>query len=1571
MKKQLLIVCIVLISTLVSAQTYLINGATGNGNFETTPYAPTWTLANQSTNFWDIGTVAFNGGARGAYVRNSGGTNSYTKTTSQKSYIYTAVSYTIPTTANCAYLSFWYKGQGESSFDYMQAFLTTTAPTAGAVPPAAATQVGATRYNLQGSWTQVTIPIPSSLFGIAQKVLFYWINDNSAGLDPAIAIDDVQLYYNTTGPVNDDCIGATTLSVGAFGTCTNTTGDITCASNSGIVAPVGTADDDLWYSFVATNSSHTINISSTSINPVIEVFSGACGSLVSIANANASTITVNGLTVGTTYKIRIYSFAATKPSSSTFNVCVTTPASCPANLGTGNVTIPSLPYTITGKTTCGQVNDITSANVISCGSTNYFTGEDVVYNFTPTTSGGITINLTSTGTFTGLMLYQGCPFSGNCLTYTQNSSGSKSINCFPVTAGITYYLVIDSYSSPVCNPYDLTISAPTAISLPNDDPCGAITVPINAACTYTTYDLTGACGSSVLPPSCGTYNGQDVWFKFVVPSAGTYIIDTKEGTMINSLMAVYRGASCGGTLTEIACDNDASANGLMSYISNGTYLAGETIYIRVMPDGAAIQGTFQLCVSNPCITGNVSNDNPCNATTIVIGNTASGDNTCATNGVGTTEPAINTGLTAVSGTYNSVWYKFVAPSGGSVQIRTVLGSLRNTIMSVYTGTCGTSLSSVDYNDDIALCTSSSSNFNSGLTLNALTVGATYYIMVDGKYDATGDFSVAVITTNIATNWPLVRGSDCGAAKDLCDDTTSIANPGFQSFGNYCDMNGSGGTCLGSGEKNSVWFNIPISAAGTLAFDIVANDYGTPTNPFNGQANPSYVSASDETDYDFAIWKVSGTIASTCATIASTPATNLVGCNYSGLGVTGLNGTTTNVAPATYGTGFNGAYEKQVNAATGDSYLLMINNFANSVNGFTLKYTGTAAVNFAAGAATTSVSWTGGNSTTTWTNTDNWGGCTLPSCTVDATIDPLYVQPTITAAMGIVSVKDLTINPGATLTLAAGATLKVCGSIFNYGNFICSPTSTVLFNDEILTHTLNGNLVGIDGFGNLTIQDASTVLLTPNCKVTTNVDFDVKGNFTTVNSTSIFDVNQKYMKLAGNFTNAAQNNTFTNSNGPAGTLEFNGNTTQTYTQGGNLNLNNVVINQSVASNVNIATNKLIVSPTGTLTLTQGKITFPTPTTQEVLVQNPATTAVSVGNTTSYVEGQLRRFLTTTSIGSYDFPVGNSTKGYELINLNFTAATGALSNFSLAANFNNWGGTFPFPTPLGVTECTVLFNNPWLDNGNWSVDTYDQTATGGVKGLIAVPGTYNATLYNRNYTNASTSNGWSIGKSPSVAPVWAMDGVCQATPVTAVRRNNMTGFSRFATIQSALVPLPIELANFNANAELTYNNVEWITATETNNNYFEVEASEDAVNFKVIANIKGAGNSIRELRYAIKDKNYYPTTYYRLKQVDFDGKYSYSELRVVTRFNKNSKDVFMVDISPNPTQNEVKIVVTNGVKEEYRIDVLSVDGKLLMKRIIDVKDFTKGVTIDLSALENGLYHVEISNSVGYVMKKVIKQ
>ncbi|MCD6020016.1 MAG: choice-of-anchor domain [Bacteroidetes bacterium] len=180
-------------------------------------------------------------------------------------------------------------------------------------------------------------------------------------------------------------------------------------------------------------------------------FSNMTGSTAKTATANVSTLTY--------YRCILSCGGSTVASAAVTASLQPGGCGCPQSI--------TLPYTSTGQTTCGQGNDITSSNVNTVnGSSSYYTGEDVIYTFTASATGQITVDLTSSGSYTGLMLYRNCPTAAGTATVAnaQDSYGNKTL-CASVTAGQVYYLIIDSWASPTCNPYDLTISAPTGTAV--------------------------------------------------------------------------------------------------------------------------------------------------------------------------------------------------------------------------------------------------------------------------------------------------------------------------------------------------------------------------------------------------------------------------------------------------------------------------------------------------------------------------------------------------------------------------------------------------------------------------------------------------------------------------------------------------------------------------------------------------------------------------------------------------------------------------------------------------------------------------------------------------------------------------------------------------------------------------------------------------------------------------------------------------------------------------------------------------------------------------------------------------
>lgn len=158
------------------------------------------------------------------------------------------------------------------------------------------------------------------------------------------------------------------------------------------------------------------------------------------------------------------------------------------------------------------------------------------------------------------------------------------------------------------------------------------------------------------------------------------------------------------------------------------------------------------------------------------------------------------------------------------------------------------------------------------------------------------------------------------------------------------------------------------------------------------------------------------------------------------------------------------------------------------------------------------------------------------------------------------------------------------------------------------------------------------------------------------------------------------------------------------------------------------------------------------------------------------------------------------------------------------------------------------------------------------------------------------------------------------------------------------LPVELLYFEAAKDEYTALLNWETAIEINNDYFDVEWSEDGTSFRNIGQVAGAGTSYGNHRYEFRHRT--PVegiNYYRLRQVDFDGTFDHTEVRTV-KFDK-VQDTF---VTPNPVRNVMNIKTTF----EGEIYLLDSRGAIVMRRIIN-----GDTVIEIDDLPNGVYYINI--------------
>jgi hypothetical protein len=173
----------------------------------------------------------------------------------------------------------------------------------------------------------------------------------------------------------------------------------------------------------------------------------------------------------------------------------------------------------------------------------------------------------------------------------------------------------------------------------------------------------------------------------------------------------------------------------------------------------------------------------------------------------------------------------------------------------------------------------------------------------------------------------------------------------------------------------------------------------------------------------------------------------------------------------------------------------------------------------------------------------------------------------------------------------------------------------------------------------------------------------------------------------------------------------------------------------------------------------------------------------------------------------------------------------------------------------------------------------------------------------------------------------------------------------------IALPIELLSFKAKLNNNIVELNWQTATEINNDYFVIERSVDGKVWESIDTIKGAGNSSNVLNYANSDeKPLLGSSYYRLKQVDFDQKFSYSNIAVV-----NFEGFKIIDLFPNPSDGNINIVIQSSVEASVDLKIYNAIGQILKSETIQV---SKGVNHIQNHFEGptGKYFISAKTSDG---------
>lgn len=184
-----------------------------------------------------------------------------------------------------------------------------------------------------------------------------------------------------------------------------------------------------------------------------------------------------------------------------------------------------------------------------------------------------------------------------------------------------------------------------------------------------------------------------------------------------------------------------------------------------------------------------------------------------------------------------------------------------------------------------------------------------------------------------------------------------------------------------------------------------------------------------------------------------------------------------------------------------------------------------------------------------------------------------------------------------------------------------------------------------------------------------------------------------------------------------------------------------------------------------------------------------------------------------------------------------------------------------------------------------------------------------------------------------------------------------------------PLPIELATFTGEVLTEGNLIKWVTATETNNDFFTLYRSSNGVDFEAIGTITGAGNSVFAQSYSYLDKNA-PSglSYYQLEQTDFDQQTSRSHVITLTR---GEMPFDIIQIAPVPTTQLISVDFNSNVNAPIKVSIFDVTGRLVStQNVASIVGYNK-LNINTTDYASGMYILSLHNGTAVVNTKFVKE
>ena len=549
-----------------------------------------------------------------------------------------------------------------------------------------------------------------------------------------------------------------------------------------------------------------------------------------------------------------------------------------------------------------------------------------------------------------------------------------------------------------------------------------------------------------------------------------------------------------------------------------------------------------------------------------------------------------------------------------------------------------------------------------------------------------------------------------------------------------------------------------------------------------------------------------------------------------------------------------------------------------------------------------------------------------------------------------------------VTFTDAGRLELAGTVTSLGTFTPS-TGKVIYNG-------GAQNVLAENYSNLTFRGSGVKTASGNINVSnelvirSSATFDIAATTTTVTgttyvnssgtlsiSTGTFDANGTFNASgtpvgdvtftgAGSLELGSTVTSLGNYTGSNSTILFNGSSAQTINAGSGFTVDNLTVNNASGVTLNAD-----VTVNSTLTLTNGDII--STSSNKLSLKS----SVSGGSSSSHISGPVDFIADATNECS--IPVGNGTD-YTPIKLqrnggSATTYTAEYTTGTAAGASLNWN-SYPLGLPHSGSNITSVNHAYYVD-------------------IARASGTANAyvSLYFGDFNAVPAS-------SDQYVVHW--DGSKWEEMTTVSRSANYvkalaSSFSPFGQ-GSGGAALPIDLVSFTGKCENNTSVIEFVVASQINNDYYTIERSVDGYEWTEVGIIGGEGNTSTQMTYRwIDDSPMNGVNYYRLSQTDFDGTSETFSPIVITC---ESAPLDGYSIYPNPTNSllNIDLELENHQGDDVMIEVLDINGKIIQSKSVQLNRGFNHLELNFNDIPSGVYMINFVGTKDYIKEaRVVKQ